>query len=357
MGEIRERYSLALEREQLLKQLASSSEAKRLAEAIKRRKSDVVVDGLNGSSAALYFASIISRPAPIPLPQSSPFWGTEGGLERISPPSRSPQGEREEGSECHEMFSPDSDYSPPLQGGVKGGGSANSFLFILDDEEEAGYFYHDLTQMLGDREVAFFPSSYRRAIKYNQKDDANELLRTNTLAQVLTNQTQGMIMTDSKNSPHSGGAGRGSILIVTYPDALAERVVSRQNLEDSSVTLKRGDVMDLSLLEDRLMDLGFVRTDYVYEPGQFAIRGSIVDVYSFSNENPYRIDFFGDEVDSIRTFDIVSQLSDEKMDVASIVPDLLQQKNQYISLLSFLPDDTLIVAKNLDFVADKIGVI
>ena len=347
-----------MEREQLLKQLASSAEAKRLAEAIKRRKSDVVVDGLNGSSAALYFASIISRPAPIPLPQSSPFWGTEGGLERISPPSRSPQGEREEGSECHEMFSPDSDYSPPLQGGVKGGGSANSFLFILDDEEEAGYFYHDLTQMLGDREVAFFPSSYRRAIKYNQKDDANELLRTNTLAQVLTNQThQGMIMTDSKNSPHSGGAGMGSILIVTYPDALAERVVSRQNLEDSSVTLKRGDVMDLSLLEDRLMDLGFVRTDYVYEPGQFAIRGSIVDVYSFSNENPYRIDFFGDEVDSIRTFDIVSQLSDEKMDVASIVPDLLQQKNQYISLLSFLPDDTLIVAKNLDYVADKIGVI
>ena len=325
--------------------MASSSEAKRLAEAIKRRKSDVVVDGLNGSSAALYFASIISRPAPIPLPAS-------------------------EGSECHEMFSPDSDYSPPLQGGVKGGGSANSFLFILDDEEEAGYFYHDLTQMLGDREVAFFPSSYRRAIKYNQKDDANELLRTNTLAQVLTNQThplsppcmegsshQGMIMTDSKNSPHSGGAGRGSILIVTYPDALAERVVSRKNLEDNSVTLKRGDVMDLSLLEDRLMDLGFVRTDYVYEPGQFAIRGSIVDVYSFSNENPYRIDFFGDEVDSIRTFDIVSQLSDEKMDVASIVPDLLQQKNQYISLLSFLPDDTLIVAKNLDFVADKIGVI
>ena len=375
-----------MEREQLLKQLASSAEAKRLAEAIKRRKSDVVVDGLNGSSAALYFASIISRPAPIPLPQSSPFWGTEGGLERISPPSRSPQGEREEGSECHEMFSPDSDYSPPLQGGVKGGGSANSFLFILDDEEEAGYFYHDLTQMLGDREVAFFPSSYRRAIKYNQKDDANELLRTNTLAQVLTNQThplsfnglctpfgspviggqkpcmegsshQGMIMTDSKNSPHSGGAGRGSVLIVTYPDALAERVVSRQNLEDSSVTLKRGDVMDLSLLEDRLMDLGFVRTDYVYEPGQFAIRGSIVDVYSYSNENPYRIDFFGDEVDSIRTFDIVSQLSDEKMEVASIVPDLLQQQNQYISLLSFLPDDTLIVAKNLDYVADKIGVI
>ncbi|MBQ7687453.1 MAG: transcription-repair coupling factor [Bacteroidaceae bacterium] len=262
----------------------------------------------------------------------------------FAPPSVPPlSGDRNpasEGSENHEMFTPNSDYSPPLQGGVKGGGSANSFLFILDDEEEAGYFYHDLTQMLGDREVAFFPSSYRRAIKYNQKDDANELLRTNTLAQVLTNQTHPL-----------------SILIVTYPDALAERVVSRQSMEERSVTLKRGDVMDLTVLEDRLLDLGFVRTDYVYEPGQFAIRGSIVDVYSYSNENPYRIDFFGDEVDSIRTFDIVSQLSDEKMEVASIVPDLLQQQNQYISLLSFLPDDTLIVAKNLDYVADKIGVI
>ena len=272
-----------MEREQLLKQLASSASAKRLAEAIKRRKSDVVVDGLNGSSAALYFAAILSRMA---------------------------QGE----------------------------GLGGAFLFILDDEEEAGYFYHDLTQMLGDREVAFFPSSYRRAIKYNQKDDANELLRTNTLASIL-------------NRP--GGA----LLIVTYPDALAERVVSRQNLEEQSVRLKRGDTIDLTVLEDRLMDLGFVRTDYVYEPGQFAIRGSIVDVYSFSNENPYRIDFFGDEVDSIRTFDIVSQLSDEKVEVASIVPDLLQQQNQYVSLLTFLPDDTLLVAKNLDFVADKIRVI
>ena len=283
-----------MEREQLLKQLASSASAKRLAEAIKRRKSDVVVDGLNGSSAALYFAAILSRMA---------------------------KGE-----------SPKAD----------GEGSANSFLFILDDEEEAGYFYHDLTQMLGDREVSFFPSSYRRAIKYNQKDDANELLRTNTLATV---------MNSSLSTLHS------SLFIVTYPDALAERVVSRQNLEEQSVRLKRGDTIDLTVLEDRLIDLGFVRTDYVYEPGQFAIRGSIVDVYSFSNENPYRIDFFGDEVDSIRTFDIVSQLSAEKVEVASIVPDLLQQQNQYVSLLSFLPDDTLLVAKNLDFVADRIGVI
>ena len=320
-----------MEREQLLKQLASSADAKRLAEAIRKRKSDVVVDGLNGSSAALYFASIISRPTPIPSMVFAP---------PSVPPLSGDRNPASEGSENHEMFTPNSDYSPPLQGGVKGGGSANSFLFILDDEEEAGYFYHDLTQMLGDREVAFFPSSYRRAIKYNQKDDANELLRTNTLAQVLTNQTHPL-----------------SILIVTYPDALAERVVSRQSMEERSVTLKRGDVMDLTVLEDRLLDLGFVRTDYVYEPGQFAIRGSIVDVYSYSNENPYRIDFFGDEVDSIRTFDIVSQLSDEKMEVASIVPDLLQQQNQYISLLSFLPDDTLIVAKNLDYVADKIGVI
>ena len=273
-----------MERAQLLKLLASSTSAKRLAEAIKRRKSDVVVDGLNGSSAALFFAALV-----------------------------------------HQKLA-----------------DVNSMLFILDDEEEAGYFYHDLTQMLGDRDVAFFPSSYRRAIKYNQKDDANVLLRTNTLSSILNSQ---LLTLNSQ------------LIIVTYPDALAERVVSRQHLEKQSVTLKRGDMMDVTVLEDRLLELGFVRTDYVYEPGQYAVRGSIVDVYSFSNENPYRIDFFGDEVDSIRTFDIVSQLSEEKVDVVSIVPDLLQQQNQYISLLSFLPDDTLLVAKNLDYVCEKIGVI
>ena len=131
--------------------------------------------------------------------------------------------------------------------------------------------------MLGDKDIAFFPSSYRRAIKYNQKDDANELLRTNTLTSVL-------------NRPSSLNA---QLVIVTYPDALAERVVSRQNVEQHSIILSKGSTVDVMELESQLFDLGFTRTDYVYEPGQFAIRGSIVDVFSFSNEDPYRVDFFG----------------------------------------------------------------
>ncbi|MBO4565266.1 MAG: transcription-repair coupling factor [Bacteroidaceae bacterium] len=274
-----------MEPNELLKSLASNPDVRRLAEAITKRKSNVVVDGLQGSSAALYFAAILRSMA-------------------------------------------------------KDEGKKDTVLFVLDDQEDAGYFYHDLTQMLGDKDVVFFPSSYRRAIKYNQKDDANELLRTNTLTKVLQ---------PSLSEENS------QLIIVTYPDALAERVVSRQNVEQHSIVLSKGGSIDVTELETQLFDLGFTRTDYVYEPGQFAIRGSIVDVFSFSNEDPYRIDFFGDEVDSIRTFDIVSQLSGEKLDSVTIVPDLLETQSEYISLLSFLPEDTLLVARNLDFVADKIG--
>ena len=273
-----------MERTQLLKSLASNPDVRRLAEAIAKRKSNVVVDGLQGSSAALYFAALLNR-----------------GL-------------------------------------VREDGGGQPYLFVMDDQEDAGYFYHDLTQMLGDKDIAFFPSSYRRAIKYNQKDDANELLRTNTLTSVL-------------NRPSSLNA---QLVIVTYPDALAERVVSRQNVEQHSIILSKGSTVDVMELESQLFDLGFTRTDYVYEPGQFAIRGSIVDVFSFSNEDPYRVDFFGDEVDSIRTFDIISQLSGEKQESITIVPDLLETQCQYISLLSFLPENTLVVTRSLQYVADKI---
>ena len=273
-----------MERTQLLKSLASNPDVRRLAEAIAKRKSNVVVDGLQGSSAALYFAALLNREL------------------------------------------------------VREDGGGQPYLFVMDDQEDAGYFYHDLTQMLGDKDIAFFPSSYRRAIKYNQKDDANELLRTNTLTSVL-------------NRPSSLNA---QLVIVTYPDALAERVVSRQNVEQHSIILSKGSTVDVMELESQLFDLGFTRTDYVYEPGQFAIRGSIVDVFSFSNEDPYRVDFFGDEVDSIRTFDIISQLSGEKQESITIVPDLLETQCQYISLLSFLPENTLVVTRSLQYVADKI---
>ena len=221
-------------------------------------------------------------------------------------------------------------FASVIKKAIEPDGNGDSFLFILNDEEEAGYFYHDLTQMMGDEEVMFFPSSYRRAIKYNQKDSANEILRTNVLAH----------------------HGRG--IIVTYPEALAEKVVSRQDLSDNTITLKTGESYDVTDLETFLFDLGFNRTDYVYEPGQFAIRGSIVDIFSFSNDEPYRIDFFGDEVDSIRTFDIQSQLSDRKINEITIVPELHGAEVNYIPFVSFLPDNTIVASGDFNFIADRI---
>ena len=301
-----------MERSQLLKSLASNPDVKRLAEAIAKRKSDVVVDGLQGSSAALYFAAILSKMA---------------------------NGEGLKAKDDNENAQKD------------------VFLFVMDDQEDAGYFYHDLTQMLGDTHIVFFPSSYRRAIKYNQKDDANELLRTNTLTKIISGSSK-LEMAKGEgqkaNDNFQLSTFNSQLVIVSYPDALAERVVSRQNVEQHSIVLTKGCIIDVTDLEAQLFDLGFTRTDYVYEPGQFAIRGSIVDVFSFSNEDPYRVDFFGDEVDSIRTFDIVSQLSGEKQDSITIVPDLLETQCQYISLLSFLPENTLVVTRSMQYVAEKI---
>ncbi|MBO4673284.1 MAG: transcription-repair coupling factor [Bacteroidaceae bacterium] len=205
-------------------------------------------------------------------------------------------------------------------------------LVVMNDLDDAGYIYHDLTQMMGDERVLFFPSSYKRAIKYNQKDAGNEILRTEVLTKI---NTEGMI-------------------VVTYPDALAERVVSKQELDENTLSVKVGDLFDINDLEKQIFDLGFERTDYVYEPGQFAVRGSIVDVYSFSSDMPYRIDFFGDEVDSIRQFDVQSQLSQGKMERMTIVPEI-KHKTEYISFLEFLPKDTWVVTQSLAYVCDKIA--
>ena len=176
------------------------------------------------------------------------------------------------------------------------------FVFILGDLEEAGYFYHDLTQILGTERVLFFPSSFRRSIKYGQKDAANEILRTEVLSRLQK--------------------GEEGLCIVTYPDALAEKVVSRKELSNKTLKLNVGEKVDTTFITDVLHSYGFEYVDYVYEPGQYAVRGSIIDVFSFASEYPYRIDFFGDEVESVRTFEVESQLSREKKDGVSIVPDL-----------------------------------
>ena len=206
-------------------------------------------------------------------------------------------------------------------------------LFILNDQEEAGYFYHDMVQANGDADILFFPSSYRRAIKHGQRDAANEILRTEVLTRL------------GKSAPVS---------VVTYPDALAEKVVSKQELDTQMLVLKVGQEIETDKIAEQLVAFGFEHVDYVYEPGQFATRGSILDVYSFASEYPYRIDFFGEEIDSIRTFEVETQLSKEKKDSVSIVPELSKASGADICFLDFIPDTAVLWAKDLMWVRERI---
>ena len=214
------------------------------------------------------------------------------------------------------------------------------YLFVLDDEEEAGYFYHDLTQMLGEEQVLFFPSSYKRAIRFGQRNAGQEILRTEVLSRL--------------------SSGTLPLFVVTHPQALCELVVTRQELSQQTLTLGVGERVDSMFVQETLLAFGFHRTDYVYEPGQFAVRGSIIDVYSFSCELPYRIDFFGDEVDSIRTFEVHSQLSRDRQQSITIIGQLdnltTGQSDNLTkeSFLGFLPEDTIMVVKDLLFLCDTV---
>jgi len=210
-------------------------------------------------------------------------------------------------------------------------------LFILQDAEEAGYFYHDLTQLLGNRDVLFFPSSYRRSIKYAQRDAASEILRTEVLARL--------------SADHQASA---ALYIVTYPEALAEMVVSKQTLDTRTLVLEKDQTIAVSEIEQTLRGFGFKEVDYVYEPGQFALRGSILDVYSYSCEYPYRIDFFGDDIDSIRTFEVEDQLSKDRRDRIEIVPELAVSTENKEPFLSFVPKQVVLVVKDYLYVRDAI---
>lgn len=207
-------------------------------------------------------------------------------------------------------------------------------LFVLNDEEEAGYFYHDLHQALGDERALFFPSTYRRAVKYAQRDAANEILRTEVLNQLSSYEQR---RKTGKNLP---------LFVVSHAAALAEKVTPPQTMAERTMHLKEGDVFDLTELSRQLMELGFKRRDYVYEPGEFAVRGSILDIYSFAAEYPFRIDFFGDDIDSIRTFEVQTQLSRERRTEVSIVPDAEQGAQGMVPMTDYLPADTVLVVKD-----------
>ena len=215
-----------------------------------------------------------------------------------------------------------------------------TFLFVLQDADEAGYFYHDLTQVMGTQNVLFFPSSFKRSVKYGQRDSANEILRTEVLARVSARDKQ----------------ATESLLIISYPEALSELVVSKQHLDERRLSLKTGQQqIDITDIVHKLREYGFQEVDYVYEPGQYSVRGSILDVYSFSCENPFRIDFFGREIDTIRTFEVQDQLSKDKLNEIEIVPELATLTTERVSFLNFLPSNSVMVYKDFAYIRDVIA--
>ena len=210
------------------------------------------------------------------------------------------------------------------------------YLLIFNDKEEAAYYLNDLEQLLGDKNVLFYPGSYRRPYQIEETDNANILLRSEVLNRI-----------NSRKKP---------AVIVTYPDALFEKVVTKSELERSTLKLNEGEQISLDFVNEVLFEYQFDRVDFVTEPGEFAVRGGIIDVFSFSNEEPYRIEFFGDEVDSIRTFDIETQLSTEKEKKISILPNVenkhLQEKRE--SFIKYISNKTVIFFKNKDLLFGKL---
>lgn len=207
-------------------------------------------------------------------------------------------------------------------------------LFILNDIEEAGYFYNDLVQILSDENIYFFPSAYKRSIKYGIKDQANEILRTEVLSKL-----------EHKDN---------KISIITYPEALSEKVINSKTLSNNMIKISTKDKIDILKLSKELFEIGFKRVDYVYEPGQFALRGSILDVFSYSSEYPFRIDFWDDDVESIRTFDVVNQLSKEKLEYITLIPEFNKTKENSTSFLDFISKDTIIIFKDKLWTYEKI---
>ncbi len=209
------------------------------------------------------------------------------------------------------------------------------YLIVMNDLDEAGYMYNDLCQLASDKQVLIFPSGYKRDIKYGQVDAPNEILRTEVL-----------------NRWYDDPDVRW---VVAYPEALAERVRRREDVEASTVHLRAGGTADLSEVAARLRDLGFMAVDYVYEPGQYSVRGSILDVFSYSNELPYRIDFWGDDIDSIRTFNVETQLSEQRLEQVSILNnDTSSSREDNVSLLDYVSDDTIMLCRSEQWLTARI---
>ena len=210
------------------------------------------------------------------------------------------------------------------------------FLLVFNDKEEAAHYLNDLEQLCNDKDVLFYPGSYRRPYEIEETDNANVLLRAEVLNRI-----------NSQKKP---------AIIVTYPDALFEQVVTRKELERHTLKVGLKDKVSIDFVNEVLFEYQFKRVDFVTEPGEFSLRGGIVDVFSFSHDEPYRIEFFGDEVDSIRTFDVETQLSIEQIKRISIIPNvankLLEENRQ--SFLKYIAQKTVVCIKNADLLFSRI---
>ncbi len=210
---------------------------------------------------------------------------------------------------------------------------SRSMVVIHEDAEMAGYMYHDLVQLHGEDRVLFYPASFKRALKYGRNDPGNTILRTEVLQALQQDK---------------------GILVVTYPDALLEKVVLKSDLKKNTLSVKSGERIDNAFVIELLHTFGFERVDYVYEPGQFAVRGSLIDVYSWNHEQPCRIDFFGDEVESIRYFEIESQLSAQSLDEFRIVPFTNNDNQELASFLEYLKPTDILSFSDYDFAVGRL---
>ncbi|WP_456379479.1 transcription-repair coupling factor [Lutibacter sp.] len=218
------------------------------------------------------------------------------------------------------------------------------FLLILNDKEEAAYYLNDLEQLLNEKDVLFYPGSYRRPYQIEETDNANILLRSEVLNRI-----------NSRKKP---------AIIVTYPEALFEQVVTKAELNRNTLKISINDKLSLDFVNEVLFEYNFNRVDFVTEPGEFSVRGGIIDVFSFSHDEPYRIEFFGDEIDSLRTFDVETQLSTEKLQKISIMPNVENktldehfgsaQYKKRVSFLKYISQKTVVFSKDVDFLADKL---
>jgi transcription-repair coupling factor (superfamily II helicase) len=214
--------------------------------------------------------------------------------------------------------------------------SQTNHLVILRDAEEAAYFHNTIENITNALDIFYFPSSFKNKKNYQLLNSSHVMLRTEALTKIA-----------------SGGNKK---ILITYPEAIFEKVVLSKSLSDNIISIKQADELDVNAMLQKFVDHGFVRTDFVYEPGQFAVRGGILDIYSFGNEKPYRIELFGNEVDSIRIFDPETQLSERKLLQVNIIPNVETQfeTGEKVSLLEFLPEQTIIWLRDWNYIKDKI---